>query len=111
MSECIVLDARKVFLNASQAISKRERPSTQARSPKSLGRAMVGTRTEKVEGSWPLHRHAQKRSRGQVGGNPQAVQRGSWPIAKANLYVRCLPGGSLPSGGPTEMEGVYSCDN
>jgi integrase-like protein len=68
MSECIALDARKGNLNASKAISKRKRLSAQARAPESLGRAMVGTRAEEVESSWPLREHGKERSRCPVGG-------------------------------------------
>src|SRR5262245_53291265 len=111
MSECIILDARKVFLNASQAISKRERPSTQTRPPKSLGRAMVGTRRTQVQSSWPLRRNAQKRSRSPVGRRSEAIQPGGRSIAKTNLHIRSLPGGSFSSCDAAEMEGVHPCDN
>src|ERR1700736_3427502 len=86
MSECIVVDARKVILDASQTISNRQRPSAQARSPESLGRAVVGAGTEEVQSSWPLRRHAKERSRGPISGHPQTVQRGRRPIAKAHLH-------------------------
>src|SRR3954447_22321161 len=111
MSECIVLDARKVIINASQTISKGQRPSTQARSPEGLGRAVVGPGTKEVEGSRPLRRHAQERSRSSVGGDSQAAQRGRRPIANTHLHIRGLLAGDLPAGSPPQMEGVHSCDN
>src|SRR6185437_10156321 len=111
MSECIVLGARKVIHDASQTISKRQRPSAQARPPESVGRAVVGTRTEEVQSSWPLHRHAKERSRGPISGHSQAVQRGRWTIAKAHLHVPGLLGGNLSSCSSPQMEGVYPCDH
>ncbi len=52
MSECIVLDARKVIFDASKTISTRKRHAAHPRSQKGLGRPVVenGHRRSKVLG-------------------------------------------------------------
>src|SRR6185312_7609515 len=111
MSECIALDARKVFLNASKAFSKRKHPCSKARAKQSLGSSMVGARSEAVQSAGTLRRHAQERSGSTVGRHPATVQRKLWPPGKTHLHLPSLRGRSFSSRCLPEMEGVNARDH
>src|SRR3954447_16282574 len=106
MSECIVLDARRDFIHASQTIPEGKCSLPQAWQDQSLGRSVVGGRTPEVEGAWPRQRDGQGRSRGLDGCDPETHKRGCRPNTETDLHIRRLPGRGFPAVVSPKMEGV-----
>jgi len=111
MSECIVLDARRDFIHASQTIPEGKCSPPQARQDEGLGWPVVGGRTQEVEGARPRQRNGKGRSRGHDGGHPEAHKRGCRPNAEAAVHIRRLPRRGLHADVSSEMEGVNTNDN
>src|SRR5258708_33905899 len=107
MSECIVLGARRIAIHASKTISKGKRPPPQTRQEQSLGRPVVGGRTEQVQGVGPLHHGGKERNRSGHARDPQAAERECPPKSKAPLYLPSLPPTRRQTGVAPERDGNH----